>query len=134
MRARAERRRPAAGVGRGHGHLKARVGAEPVLRAQLKAERVPGPAEQVQTELDVIGGLRDQLPARPSGQAVNGVVVGRLGEIELVGQAAEGVAAVVDPVRPRRQELARARGRDVVRAIGPDERLAGQAERPQAGA
>ena len=41
---------------------------------------------------------------------------------------------MVDPVRPGREQLARARGRQLVRAVGPDERLTAQAERAQAGA
>src|SRR5258708_40005321 len=74
------------------------------------------------------------MPGSEPGQAVNRGVTRRLGYVELVAVTGEGVPSVVDPVRPGRQELPGARGRDLVGAIPRDDRTAVVAQRPQAGA
>ena len=124
MRAGAEWRRTAAGVTRRDGYLESRLGSEPVARAQLQAERVARPPEQPEAKLDVVRRRRREAPGGEPGETVNGVVVGRLGYVELVAAPAEGVPSVVDPVRPGGQKLPGARGRDLVGVVPGDDRLA----------
>ena len=132
MRAGAVRGRPVAAVVRGDRDLEAVVRAEPVPGPQFQAERVTRPPEQPQPQLRAVGPDFDQLPAGPAGEPVDGVAVGRLGQVELVGSAVEGVPAAVDPVRPRRQQLAGSGGRQLVRAVFGDDRVAPVAEGTQA--
>ena len=110
------------------------VGAQPVFRAQLKAERVVRAGRAGQAELDRVGGMRRDPPVRPPGQAVNGVAARGLGDVKLIRAAVDGVAALVDAVRPGREQLARAsRGqfvRSIVRMTGRSFRLSARKPAP----
>jgi hypothetical protein len=80
---------------------------------------------------DGIGGVRAKIPARPPGQAVDGVAAGRLAQIELVGVPAEGVPAPVDAIRPGCQQLARRGCRQLVGLVTGDNRRAAVTQPPQ---
>src|SRR5262249_14265725 len=116
----AVRRRAAARVARGHADPQPAGGADPVLGREFQAERVSGPAVQHVPELDRVGRLRGRLPARPAGQAVNGVAPRGLAQVKLVAGALEGVPAAVNPVRPRGEQLARGSWRELIRPIFGD--------------
>jgi len=73
-------------------------------------------------------------PRGPAGQAVDRVPVGGLGEGKLMLGAAEDVASAVDPVRPRCEQLARARGRQFVGFVASDYRLAAEGQLAQSSA
>src|ERR1700733_4230575 len=101
----------------GDGDLQAIGGAEPVLGAQLQAEGVARLTEQPEPELRPVLRYGNQLPAGPPGKAVNGIAVRGFGQVKLEALAAEGIAAVIDPVRPGHQEFAGSGRRELVRAV-----------------
>ena len=76
----------------------------------------------------------DELPERPTHEAVAGVAARDLGHRELVLGAAEGVAAVADPVGPGHQLLPATGGAGLVGGIPRDEVDAVTGQRAQAAA
>jgi hypothetical protein len=75
--------------------------------------------------------LFEHRPRYPAREAVDGVVEFRLGQVELVVHAVEGVAAAVHAVRPRDQELPERRRRGLVGPVGEDERLTVMGQFPE---
>ena len=127
-------RGPGPRIPRGDADLQAAVGGQLVAGGQLQAERVAGPPEQPMAEQHPVRLVLDGLPAGPPGQAVDGVAVGRLAQVQLVVRAAEAVAPAVDAVRPGGQQLACPRGRQLGGLVSRDDRPSPVAQLAQAGA
>jgi hypothetical protein len=102
-------------------------------QAELELVRVPGLAEQLVPGDDRrrIGSVIDALPVRPAGEAVDRVLAGRFGQVQLLIDALERVLPVRDPVRPREQVLAESGMRRLVLAVREQDRAPAVRELPQ---
>jgi hypothetical protein len=107
------------------------VAVEQILDAECERKRVAG----LRTD-DVLHHDAGRLtlpdgPGCPADEAVDRVLVLRLGERQLVASPLELVAAVEQPVRPRDQHLPAARGADLVGAVAVEELPAAQGVRAE---
>ena len=88
-----------------------------VLDAEVERERIARARVEAVLERGAIGLSLRNRPVRPADEAMDGVPPLGLVERELEGMAVELVRAVLDPVRPRREELAAAGAAQLVQAV-----------------
>ena len=93
-----------------------------VLDPEVERERIARARVEAVLERGAIGLSLRNRPLRPADEAVDGVPPLGLVERELVGTALELVRAVLDPVRPRREELAAAGAAELVEPVAVEHR------------
>ena len=133
MRAEPVRARVLPHVRRLHAHGEAVLG-ERVLDPEIERERVARRRVQPVLEHGPVGLLLGDRPLRPAHEPVDRVAALGLVERELVALARELVAAVLDPVRPRREQLPAAGAAHRDDAVAVEHRLVADGVAAQAAA
>ena len=110
------RRVARADVLRRGGDCQSGVGVKLVADGQLQLVRIPRLTVQPVPHLHhrLVDPVVHTLPVGPPGQPVDRVQPGRLGQVELLVDAGEGVLPVRDPIRPREHVLPDSRMRRLV--------------------
>ena len=92
-------------------------GTRLVLDRQAQRERIAGARKQVECEARARRLVALDAPREPACEAVDGVVLLRLGDRRLVAASRELVAPAREPVRPRDQRLPGATRRNVAGGV-----------------
>jgi hypothetical protein len=106
---------------------------QPVLGFDLQAEGVPGVAVRKVPQHDAVRLVPHRQPCGEPGEPVDRVTFPRFAEVQLVGDAVELVAAMVDAVGPRGEKLPGGTGWQFVRLVAEDQRSTAVAELAQSG-
>src|SRR5215208_3966777 len=91
-------------IGSGRLHAQALVG-EPILDAERQTERVAGPRMQHVLHHDPVLRALGGDPGGPADEPVDGVLLLEVVDRELVVLSVEAVAAILDSVGPRDEDL-----------------------------
>ena len=121
MRADPVRARVGSRVRRLHQHGEALL-LQRVLDPEIERERIARARVEAVLERGAIDLPLHDRPLRPADEAMNGVPPLGLVERELEGTALELVRAVLDPVRPRREDLSAAGAAELVQPVAVEHR------------